>query len=145
MFVEKLDLYKTLLEKGKSPIYAKQYVLHFLDDYGLEYCDLYASKYEECINIGRDEDKAKLIATKYEDLYDQYWPEDDNILGIEGYKAYMEGFEYAIDNGIDSPEKFAEEYEKEALGRLFPEVKDPPYRIKGKYEDIISKLLNGKG
>ena len=57
----------------------------------------------------------------------------------------MEGFEYAIDNGIDSPEKFAEEYEKEALGRLFPDEKDPPYRIKGKYEVIISKLLNGKG
>ena len=49
----------------------------------------------------------------------------------------MEGFEYAIDNGIDSPEDFAAEYENEALGRLFPDEKDPPYRNKRKYDDII--------
>ena len=37
------------------------------------------------------------------------------------------------------------EYEKEVLGRLFPDEKDPQYRVKGRYEDIISKLLDGKG
>lgn len=141
MFIEKLESYKSLLEKGKSPIYAKQYTLHFLEGYDLAFCDLYASKYEECINKGRDENKAKLIANKYEELYDQYWPEDDNILGIEANKAYMKGFEYAIDNGIDSPDDFAKEYEKEAIARLFPDEKEPPGKVKGKYEDLIRKIF----
>ena len=133
--------YESQIKMGKSAIYAKQYALHLLDDYLPAFCELYASKYEECINKGRDEHAAAIIATEYEDLYDRYWPEDNNYLGIEAHKGYMQGFEYAIDNGIDPPEAFAEEYEKAYLHSLFPDEEEPPCKHKGKYDDIIGKLL----
>ncbi len=142
---EFIRIKNSLIEKGKSKVYAREYALHHRSTPDDNYCHLFASKFEECFNKGIGTDKAYKIAEAYENLYEKYWPEDDNLLGIEGHNGYIKGFEYAIDNGIDSPEKFAEEYEKEALGRLFPDEKDPPYRIKGKYEVIISKLLNGKG
>ena len=80
---EYTNLYKSLIEKGKSPVYAKQYALHYFADISPEYCKLYASKYEECINKGRDNDKAKIIAIAYENLYEENWPEHVNLLGIE--------------------------------------------------------------
>ena len=138
--LEYLRIYDSLIEKGKSTIYAKQYALRRLEEIDPEFCDLYASKYEECINKGRDEKDADTIATAYEDLYEDYWPEDDNIMGIEGHKAYMKGYEYAIDNNIESPHYFAEEYEKEAIARLFPGEKESPCKVKGKYDDLIKRL-----
>ena len=141
---EYINLYRSLIEGGKSPVYAKQYALHYFADISPEYCKLYASKYEECINKGRDNDKAKIIATAYENLYEEYWPEDDNLLGIEAHNSYMKGFEYAIDNGIDFPATFAEEYEKAYLSTLFPDEKEPSIKIKGKYDDLFSKLLAEK-
>lgn len=135
---------KTLIEKGKSEVYAREYALHHNSTPDDNYCHLFASKFEECINKGRDYDKAARIATAYENLYEEYWPEDDNLLGIEGHNGYMKGFEYAIDNDIDSPETFAEEYEKAYLHSLFPDEEEPPCKIKGKYDDIISKLLANK-
>jgi hypothetical protein len=141
---EYTNLYKSLIEKGKSGVYARQYALHYLDVISPDYCELYASKYEECINKGRDDDKARRIATAFENLYEEYWPDDDNLLGIEAHNSYMKGFEYAIENDIDSPETFAEEYEKAYLHSLFPDEEEPPCKIKGKYNDIISKLLASK-
>lgn len=138
--LEYLRIYDSLIEKGKSTIYAKQYALRRLEEIDPEFCDLYASKYEECINKGRNEEDADTIATAYEELYEDYWPEDDNILGIEGHKAYMTGYEYAIDNNLESPHFFAEEYEKEAIARLFPDAKEPPCKVKGKYDDLIKEL-----
>lgn len=50
-----IKTYLDCLSKGKSEVYAKQYALHLVDFRESEgYCDLYASKYEECINKGRD-------------------------------------------------------------------------------------------
>lgn len=129
--------YEAQIKLGKSAIYAKQYALHRLDDYLPAFCELYASKYEECINKGRDDHAAAIIATEYEDLYDRYWPEDNNYLGIEAHEVYMKGFEYAIDNGIDSPEKFAKEYQ----AAYYEKGERPSYVAKGEYDDIISKLL----
>ena len=112
--------YKSLIAKGKSPVYARQFAL-FRSGWAEEYCDLYASKYEECINKGRDERKTIRIAHEYVDQYERYWPEDDNILGIEAHKGYMEGFEYAVDNNIESPEEYAKKYEEEYLAKRFPD------------------------
>lgn len=137
---EYLSLYDSLIEKGKSAIYAKEYALHRFEEIDPDFCDLYASKYEECVNKGLDEEKAYIIATAYEDLFEEYWPEDDNVLGIEGHKAYITGFEYAIVNDMDSPHYFAREYEKEAIARLFPEATVPPGKVKGKYYDLIKRL-----
>ncbi len=133
--------YEAQIKKGKSAIYAKQYALHYLDGISPDYCELYASKYEECINKGRDDHAAAIIATEYEDLYDRYWPEDNNYLGIEAHKVYMKGFEYAIDNVIDSPEKFAKEYQ----AAYHNTGERPSHAAKGEYDDIISKLLANKG
>ncbi len=136
--------YETQIKLGKSAIYANQYALRLLEDYLPAYCELYASKYEECINKGRDDRSAAIIAAEYENLYQEYWPEADNFFGIEGHKGYMKGFEYAIDNCFDSPAAFAKEYEKAYLSSLFPDDEKPPCKIKGKYDDIISKLLSNK-
>lgn len=113
--------YLDCLSKGKSEVYAKQYALRLVDYCeSKEYCELYASKYEESINKGRDESKTIRIANEYVDRYERYWPEDDNMLGIEAHKGYMEGFEYAVDNNIESPEEYAKKYEEEYLAKRFP-------------------------
>lgn len=136
-----IEEYAVQTNNGKSHIYAKQYALQILGENDPAYCELYASKFEESINKGRDEEKSRRIANAYKDLLYEYWPEEDNYLGIEGHKGYMKGFEYAIDNGIDSPYTFAEEYKEAYLHSLFPNEKEPPCKKKGKYGDIISKLL----
>ena len=141
---EFIRIKKSLMEKGKSEVYAREYALHHHSTPDDDYCHLCASKFEECINKGIGTDKAYKIAEAYENLYEEYWPEDDNLLGIEGHNGYIKGFEYAIDNDIDSPESFAEEYEKAYLHSLFPDEEEPPCKIKGKYDDIISRLLANK-
>jgi hypothetical protein len=137
---EFVSQYNSLIKKGKSDIYAEQYALQILGN-DPAYCELYASKFEESINKGRDKDKSRIIANAYKNLYYDYWPKDDNYLGIEAHKGYMKGFEYAIDNGIGSPGTFAEDYMKAYLHSLFPDEEEPPCKSKGKYDDIISKLL----
>ena len=107
---EFMRIKNSLIEKGKSEVYAREYALHHRSTPVDDYCHLFASKFEECINKGLGTDKAYTIAEAYENLYEEYWPEDDNLLGIEGHNGYIKGFEYAIDNDIDSPETFAEEY-----------------------------------
>lgn len=142
---EYIKAYHNCISKGKSEIYANQFAHRFVDyDWVEEYCDLYASKYEECINKGRDERKAKAIAWAYVDLYEEYWPEDDNLLGIEAHKGYMKGFEYAIDNDIDSPQKFAEEYDEIYLSILFPHEMDKSLKKQWKYEEHLKKLFPNK-
>lgn len=137
--------YLDCLSKGKSEVYAKQYALRLVDYCeSKEYCELYASKYEESINKGRDESKTIRIANEYVDLYERYWPEDDNILGIEAHEGYMKGFEYAIDNDIDSPQIFAEEYEEFYLSILFPHEKDKSLKKQWKYEEHLKKLFPNK-
>ena len=141
---EFIRIKQSLIEKGKSEVYAREYALHHNRTPDDDYCHLFASKFEECFNKGIGTDKAYKIAEAYENLYEEYWPEDDNLLGIEGHNGYIKGFEYAIDNDIDSPETFAEEYMKAYLHSLFPDEEEPPCKIKGKYDDIISKLLANK-
>ena len=141
---EFIRIKKSLIEKGKNEVYAREYALHHNSTPDDNYCHLFASKFEECINKGLGTDKAYTIAEAYENLYEEYWPEDDNLLGIEAHNGYMKGFEYAIENNIDSPETFAEEYEKAYLHSLSPDEEEPPCKIKGKYDDIISRLLANK-
>ena len=68
---------------------------------------------------------------------------DHNILDeYEGHEedfitAYENG---AIVNGIDSPEKFAKEYQ----AAYYNNGEKPSYVAKGEYDDIISKLLADK-
>ena len=135
-----LSYYYSLVKKGKSKLYAKKYAEHCVNGYSEGFCELYASKYEECIIKGRDEEIAERIARTYEIEHEKQWPNDNYTLGIEAIKAYMKGFEYAIDNGIDSPYDFAKEYEKEAIAMLFPDEKEPPGKVKGKYDDLIKRL-----
>ena len=49
----------------------------------------------------------------------------------------MKGFEYAIVNGIEPPEKFAKDYQ----AAYYNKGERPSYVAKGEYDDIISKLL----
>ena len=137
---EYTNLYKSLKEKGKSDVYARQYALHHLDTPDDDYCHLFASKYEECINKGIGILNANTIADAYEDCYDTHYPQDNDLEGKEFIDVYIKGFEYAIVNGIDSPEEFANEYQR----AYYNNGKRPSYVAKGKYDDIISQLLAEK-
>ena len=48
--------------------------------------------------------------------------------------------EKCIAKKILKKKKETEEYEKEAIARLFPDVKEPPCKVKGKYDDLIKEL-----
>ena len=132
-----LKLYDSLIEKGKSEVYARKYAQHHIDTPDDDFCHLYASKYEECINKGIESYKAARIAETYEDCYDAHYPQDNDVEGKEFIDVYIQGFEYAIVNGIDSPEKFAKEYQ----ATYYNNGERPSYVAKGEYDDIISKLL----
>lgn len=135
---ESLKIYDSLKAKGKSDIYARQYALHHIDTPDEDYCHLYASKYEECINKGIDNIKASLIAEEYKARYDEHYPLDD--AGKEFIKGYIIGYEYAIVNGIEDPESFAKEYQKYYFSVLYPDG-DDLFVVKGKYDDIIRKIF----
>lgn len=131
---------KTLIEKGKSEVYAREYALHHRSTPVDDYCHLFASKFEECINKGIEIGNAYTIAEAYEDCYDTHYPQDYDLEGKEFIDVYIKGFEYAIVNGIDPPDEFAKEYQR----AYYNNGKRPSYVAKGKYDDIISKLLSNK-
>ena len=135
-----LKLSDSLIEKGKSEVYAREYALHHIDIPDDDFCHLYASKYEECINKGIGSYKAATIAGAYEDCYDAHYPQDNDLKEKEFIDVYIQGFEYAIVNGIDAPEKFAEKYR----AAYYNNGERPPYVAKEEYDDIISKLLANK-
>lgn len=135
---EFIQLYDSLIAKVKSEIYARQYSLHHIDTPDEDYCHLYASKYEECINKGIDNSKAQAIAEEYEARYDEHYPQDE--AGKEFIKGYIIGYEYAIVNGVEDPKLFATEYQKYYISVLNPDGNDP-FVVKGKYDDIIRKIL----
>lgn len=135
-----LKLYDLLIEKGKSEVYAKQYALHHIDTPDDDYCHLYATKFEECINKGIERGKAYTIAEAYEDCYDRHYPQDNDLEGKKAIDVYIQGFEYAVVNGIDPPEKFAKEYQ----AAYYNNGERPSYVAKGEYDDLINKLLSNK-
>ena len=132
-----LKLYDLLIEKGKSEVYAREYALHHIDTPDDDYCHIFAAKYEECINKGIESYKAATIAEAYEDCYDKHYPQDNDLEGKKIIDVYIQGFEYAIVNGIDPPEKFAKAYQ----AAYYNNGEKPSYVAKGEYDDIISKLL----
>ena len=134
---EFIRIKNSLIEKGKSEVYAREYALHHNSTPDDDYCHLFASKFEECINKGIDTGNAYTIAEEYEDCYDLHYPQDNDLEGKKFIDVYIQGFEYAIVNGIDSPEKFAEEYR----AAYYNNGERPSYIAKGEYDDIISKLL----
>lgn len=133
-----LQLYDSLIEKGKSEVYAKQYALHHIDTPDDDYCHLYATKFEECINKGIERGKAYTIAEAYEDCYDRHYPQDNDLDGKKFIDVYIQGFEYAVENGVDSPEKFAKDYQ----AAYYNNGEKPSFVSKGEYDDIIKVLLN---
>lgn len=135
-----LKLYDSLIEKGKSEVYAREYALHHIDTPDDDYCHLFATKFEECINKGIERGKAYTIAEAYEDCYDRHYPQDNDLEGKKFIDVYIQGFEYAIVNGINSPEKFAKDYQ----AAYYNNGEKPSYVAKGEYDDIISKLLADK-
>ena len=137
---EFIRIKNSLIEQGKSEVYAREYALHQNFTPDDDYCHLFASKYEECINKGLERDKALTIAGAYEDCYDRHYPQDNDIEGKKFIDVYIQGFEYAIVNDIDSPKKFAKEYQ----AAYYDNGEKPSYVAKGEYDDIISKLLANK-
>ena len=137
---EFMRIKNSLIEKGKSEVYAREYALHHNSTPDDDYCHLFASKFEECINKGIERDKAYTIAEAYEDCYDTHYPQDNDLKEKEFIDVYIQGFEYAIVNGIDPPEKFAEKYR----ATYYNNGERPSYVAKGEYDDIISKLLANK-
>lgn len=135
-----LKLYDSLIEKGKSEVYAREYALHHIDTPDNDYCHLFATKFEECINKGIERDKAYTIAEAYEDCYDRHYPQDNDLEGKKFIDVYIQGFEYAVVNDIDSPEKFAKDYQ----AAYYDNGEKPSYVAKGEYDDSISKLLADK-
>ena len=128
------------IEQGKSEVYAREYALHHNSTPDDDYCHLYASKYEACINKGIESYKAATIAEAYEDCYDKHYPQDNDLEGKKFIDVYIQGFEYAVVNGIDPPEKFAKAYQ----AAYYNNGERPSYVAKGEYDDIISKLLANK-
>ena len=137
---EFMRIKNSLIEKGKSEVYAREYALHHNSTPDDDYCHLFASKFEECINKGIERDKAYTIAEAYEDYYDSHYPQDNDLKEKEFIDVYIQGFEYAIINDIDSPKKFAKEYQ----AAYYNNGERPSYVAKGEYDDIISKLLANK-
>ena len=137
---EFIRIKKSLIEKGKSEVYAREYALHHNSTPDDDYCHLFASKFEECINKGIDNGNAYTIAEEYEDCYDLHYPQDNDLKEKEFIDVYIQGFEYAIINDIDSPKKFAKEYQ----AAYYNNGERPFYVAKGKYDDIINKLLENK-
>lgn len=135
---EFMRIKNSLIEKGKSEVYAREYALHHNSTPDDDYCHLFASKFEECINKGIERDKAYTIAEAYEDYYDSHYPQDNDLKEKEFIDVYIQGFEYAIINDIDSPKKFAKEYQ----AAYYNNGEKPSYVAKGEYDDIISKLLD---
>ena len=135
-----LKLYDSLIEKGKSEVYAREYALHHIDTPDDDYCHLFATKFEECINKGIERGKAYTIAEAYEDCYDRHYPQDNDLEGKKFIDVYIQGFEYAIVNGINPPEKFAKDYQ----AAYYNNGEKPSYVAKGEYDDSISKLLADK-
>lgn len=135
-----LKLNDSLIEKGKSEVYAREYALHHIDTPDNDYCHLFATKFEECINKGIERDKAYTIAEAYEDCYDRHYPQDNDLEGKKFIDVYIQGFEYAVVNDIDSPEKFAKDYQ----AAYYDNGEKPSYVAKGEYDDSISKLLADK-
>ena len=133
---EFIRIKKSLIEQGKSEVYAREYALHHRDTPD-DYCHLFATKFEECINKGIERDKAYTIAEAYEDCYDRHYPHDNDLEGKKFIDVYIQGFEYAVVNDIDSPEKFAKDYQ----AAYYDNGEKPSYVAKGEYDDIISKLL----
>ena len=138
---EFMRIKNSLIEKGKSEVYAREYALHHNSTPDDDYCHLFASKFEECINKGIERDKAYTIAEAYEDYYDSHYPQDNDLKEKEFIDVYIQGFEYAIINDIDSPKKFAKEYQ----AAYYNNGERPSYVSKGEYDYIISKLLANKG
>lgn len=138
---EFIKIKNSQIEQGKSEVYAREYALHHNCTPEDDYCHLFASKFEECINKGIERDKAYTIAEAYEDCYDTHYPQDNDIEGKKFIDVYIQGFEYAIVNGIDVPEKFAKEYQ----AAYYNNGERPSYVAKGEYDYIISKLLANKG
>ena len=134
---EFIRIKNSLIEKGKSEVYAREYALHHNNTPDEDFCHLFASKFEECINKGIDTGNAYTIAEEYEDCYDLHYPQDNDIEGKKFIDVYIQGFEYAIVNGIDSPEKFAEKYR----AAYYNNGEKPSYVAKGEYDDIINRLL----
>ena len=66
--------------------------------------------------------------------------QDNDLEGKKFIDVYIQGFEYAIVNGIDSPKKFAKEYQ----AAYYNNGERPSYVAKGEYDDIICKLLANK-
>ena len=137
---EFIKIKNSQIEQGKSEVYAREYALHHNCTPDDDYCHLFASKFEECINKGIDRDKAYTIAEAYEDCYDTHYPQDNDIEGKKFIDVYIQGFEYAIVNGIDSPKKFAKEYQ----AAYYNNGERPSYVAKGEYDDIIKELLKNK-
>ena len=137
---EFMRIKNSLIEKGKSEVYAREYALHHNSTPDDDYCHLFASKFEECINKGIERDKAYTIAEAYEDYYDSHYPQDNDLKEKEFIDVYIQGFEYAIINDIDSPKKFAKEYQE----AYYNNGEKPSYVAKGEYDDIISQLLENK-
>ena len=134
---EFIRIKNSLIEQGKSEVYSRVYAIHHNSTPDDDYCHLFASKFEECINKGIETDKAYTIADAYEDYYETHYPQDNDIEGKKFIDVYIQGFEYAIVNGIDSPKKFAEEYR----AAYYDKGEKPSYVAKGEYDDIISNLL----
>ncbi len=132
-----LQLYDSLIKKGKSEVYAIEYALHHIDTPDDDYCHQYATKFEECINKGIERGKAYTIAEAYEDCYDRHYSQDNDLEGKKFIDVYIQGFEYAVVNDIDSPEKFAKDYQ----AAYYNNGEKPSYVAKGEYDDIICKLL----
>lgn len=137
---EFIRIKNSLIEKGKSEVYAREYALHHNSTPDDDFCHLFATKFEECINKGIERDKAYTIAEAYEDCYDRHYPQDNDLEGKKSIDVYIQGFEYAIVNDIDSPEKFAKNYQ----AAYYNNVDKPSHVAKREYDDIISKLLSDK-
>lgn len=136
---EFIKIKNSQIEQGKSEVYAREYALHHNCTPDDDYCHLFATKFEECINKGIERGKAYTIAEAYEDFFQKRFPIDDPK-DLEFIDVYIQGFEYAIVNGIDAPEKFAKAYQ----AAYYNNGERPSYVAKGEYDDIISKLLANK-
>ena len=119
--------YNAQLEKGNSKIYAYQYAQMMIGDvYDPIFCEDYAYMYDQSIKEGKSQAYAERYAWKYADeLIDvkaRYGiSEDEEAIDFakDKAKAYINGWEYAMENDLKKKELFIELYENAYLNTLY--------------------------
>lgn len=147
--IEYSRIYKEQIELGRTELFADKYSALIAEKQSHEiYCDDYAFAYDKVIQDGKSEEYASNYARKYaEELVDVKRragiSDDEELIDFkkETVNAYMNGWEYAIENKIEFPIKFIEIYENFYLNTYYADKGMPNMSREDINKMIIEKSM----